>query len=214
MSARLLRTAATLCALTVTLPSVATAKSCARPAVSAAVASVVPTKNLNQNLFNQAVLGEVNYERCRAGLPALSLASGLMNVADNHAQWMVKSRKLSHQSTVRGQESVQQRVLASGSNIRRGSENIGNLPRYQFSGTRKVYVNNIRQCNFTSASGAKIQPHSYATLATEIVGMWMGSPRHRKNVLDQNVHTVGSAIQFDRRASHCGQFFLSQNFAG
>ncbi len=199
---------------TINLPSQSAAQSCARPGLPAAASAVVPTRNVDQNLFSRIVLVELNYERCRAGLPPLSLANGLTTVASNHAGWMAKRGALSHKSTIRGQTSVQERVLASGLNARRGSENIGNLPRYQFGGSRKIFVNSMSQCEFSTTTGNKIAPHSYASLASQIVDMWMGSSRHRKNVLDSNVRSVGTAVRFDTKGSYCGQFFLSQNFAG
>ncbi len=190
------------------------AQSCSRTGLPANAAQAVPTKNLNQSLFNNAVLVEVNFVRCKAGVSPVSLASGLASVANNHASWMASRQTLSHRSTVRGQQSVQDRVLASGVQARRGSENIGNIPRFQFAGSRRIHIKSLKKCDFTTAGGRKIQPHSYATLAVQIVDMWMGSSGHRKNVLDRNATSVGSAIEFDPRATHCGQYFLSQNFAG
>ncbi|MGR3291902.1 MAG: CAP domain-containing protein, partial [Paracoccaceae bacterium] len=180
-----------------TVPSLTQAKTCIRSGLPASAGNVVPTKDANQALFNSAVLVEVNFQRCRAGIQPLQIASGLITVAGNHASWMAKRGALSHKSTVSGQRSVQERVLASGMNVRRGSENIGNLPRYQFSGSRKIFVNNMSKCDFTTTSGRKIAPHSYSSLATEIVEMWMGSSGHRKNVLDSKVHSVGTALEFD-----------------
>jgi len=194
--------------------STAQAQSCSLAGLPASAGQVVPTKNLNQTLFNQAVLSEVNFVRCKAGLSPVQLATGLMDVADNHASWMARKSKLSHRSTVRGQSSVQERVLASGLNVRRGSENIGNLPRYQFGSSRKIFVKNRAKCEFTTTSGKQISPHSYASLASQIVGMWMDSSGHRKNVLDRNATAIGSALGYDASASYCGQFFLTQNFAG
>lgn len=174
----------------------------------------ISTQNLDQSLFNKAVLVQVNYERCKAGLMPLTLAGGLMQVANTHANWMAQRQTLSHRSTVRGQETVQDRVLSSGVRARRGSENIGNTPRFQFSGSRRILVKNMKSCEFTTPGGRQIPPHSYATLASQIVDMWMGSAGHRRNVLDSNAKSIGSAVRFDSKASHCGQYFLSQNFAG
>lgn len=216
MSARILKTAVLLCAFSFSLlvPSQVAAQTCSRAGLPSAAAGVVPTRNPDQALFSRAVLVEINYERCRAGLSPLQLASGLTDVAGNHAVWMARRSSLSHRSTVRGETSVQERVLASGLNARRGSENIGNLPRYQFGTSRKIFVKSMSRCDFTTTSGRKISPHSYASLASEIVGMWMESSKHRRNVLDQSVSAVGTAVGFDTKASYCGQFYLSQNFAG
>ncbi|MEE9426966.1 MAG: CAP domain-containing protein [Paracoccaceae bacterium] len=216
MSARVLKPALLLFIIAVlsNLPSQSAAQSCARSSLPTSAASIVPTNNPDQTLFNRAVLSEVNFERCRAGLSPLRSSNGLITVAGNHAKWMAKRGALSHQSTVRGQSTVQQRVLASGLNARRGSENIGNLPRFQFGGSRRIQVNSMSRCEFSTVTGRKIAPHSYASLANQIVDMWMRSKDHRKNVLDRNVNSVGAALGFDTKGSYCGQFFLSQNFAG
>lgn len=216
MTKRCLKTAGKLFAISVMsiLLVGSAAQACSRGGLPSSASQVVPTQNLNQSLFNKALLVEVNYERCKAGLPPLKLAGGLIKVADTHASWMARRQTLSHKSTVRGQSSVQERVLASGVNARRGSENIGNVPRFQFGGSRRIRVKDVKSCNFTTAGGRQIQPHSYATLANQIVEMWMDSPGHRRNVLDRHANSMGSAVEFDPRATHCGQFFLSQNFAG
>ena len=216
MSARIYKSVALIFAISCAslVPTQVAAKTCARSELPGGASNIVPIRNPDQSLFNRAILSEVNYERCEAGLSPLTLARGLITVAGNHAAWMAKRSSLSHRSTIRGQSSVQERVLASGLNARRGSENIGNLPRYQFGGARKIYIKNMSRCEFSSASGRRIAPHSYASLATQIVDMWMSSAGHRRNVLDRNVSSVGSAIMFDTNGSHCGQFFLSQNFAG
>lgn len=216
MFIRCLKSAVKLSILTATIffLSLTSAQACNRASIPASAANPVPTARLDQSLFNRAVLSEVNFVRCKAGLQPLTLAGGLIKVAGNHANWMAERSTLSHKSTIRGQSSVQERVLASGVAARRGSENIGNIPRFQFSGARKIFVKNINQCDFATPSGRKIKPHSYSSLAVQIVDMWMGSNGHRKNVLDSNARSIGSAVKFDPRATHCGQFFLSQNFAG
>ena len=218
MSARCLPKAAGLLSLAATLilfsMSPATAQACSRAALPAAASQIVPTTRADQAVFSKAILVEVNYYRCKAGVKPLRLAGGLTKVAGTHANWMAAKRSLTHRSTVRGQSSVQERVLASGLPVRRGSENIGFLPRYQFNTSKKIYVRNKSRCEFTTTSGKRITPHTYASLARSIVGMWMKSPAHRKNVLDRNVNSVGAALGFDERGTQCGQFFMAQNFAG
>ncbi len=208
-AARLLGAAALL---TLVLPNSALA--CSRAAIPAAAMQTIPTENADQKLFNRVLLAEVNFRRCKAGLAPLRLSGGLIRVAGNHANWMAARRKLSHRSTIRGQSSVQERVLASGLRVRRGSENVGYLPRYQFDLAGKIRIRDKARCQFTTVGGKPISPHTYASLASEIVGLWMRSAGHRKNVLDQNVNAVGAALGYNPRGNQCGQFFLAQNFAG
>ena len=216
MSARHLKKVAMLlciaAASTIVFSSVAQA--CARAALPAAASQQIPTKGVNQDLFNQAILDEVNYYRCKAGLAPVEPRVGLIKVAGIHANWMAKKKSLTHRSTIRGQSSVQERVLSTGIPASMGSENIGYLPRYQFDVTRKIYVRNKKRCEFTTTAGKRITPHTYATLATEIVKLWMKSPGHRKNLLDQRAAMVGAAVGYDPRGAQCGQFYMAQNFAG
>lgn len=216
MIIRCLKSAAKLFvfAATALVLTLSAAHACTRVGMPAGAVQIVPTKNLNQSLFNKTVLSEINYMRCKAGVGPVKLAGGLINVAGNHASWMASKRNLSHNSTVRGQSSVQERVLASGLRVRRGSENIGNVPRYQFGKSKRIRIKSRSRCEFTTTSGKAIAPHSYLSLASQIVDMWMKSPGHRKNMLDRNATVVGHAIDFDARASHCGQYYMAQNFAG
>ncbi len=211
---RLRKAVVMLCAAAASiLISTSAAQACVRGALPAAATQTIPTANMDQSLFNKAVLVEVNYYRCKAGLPPVKLAGSLIKVAGVHAKWMAQKNSLTHRSTVRGLSSVRERVLATGLSVRRGSENIGYLPRYRFDVTRKIYVRNKARCEFTTLAGRRITPHSYASLAAEIVKLWMKSKLHRKNLLDQNMVLVGAAVGYDPRAQ-CGQFYMAQNFAG
>ncbi|MBT8455074.1 MAG: hypothetical protein KJO15_03130, partial [Alphaproteobacteria bacterium] len=55
--------------------------------------------------------------------------------------------------------------------------------------------------------------HSYATLAREVVTMWIDSPGHRRNILDRNVTAMstGAAVSQSRA---CGDVWLTQIFVG
>ena len=209
-AARLAGLAAAMIFLSASLANAA----CSRAALPAAAYRTIPTDRVDQELFSRAIIVEVNYYRCKAGLEPLRLADGLIKVARVHASWMAEQRKLTHQSTLRGYASVQERVLASGLPVRRGSENIGYLPRYRFDVGRKIRIRNKARCEFTTVGGKRITPHSYASLARSIVELWMRSAGHRRNVLDRNVNAVGAALGYDARGAQCGQFYMAQNFAG
>ncbi len=216
---RCLRGAAGALALAATLPVLSAlpasaSADCARAPLPAAAYRTIPAVDPDQDLFNRAIVSEVNYYRCTAGLKPLRLADGLARVASTHARWMAEAGKLSHRSTVPGLSSVQERVLASGLTVRLGSENIGYLPRYRFGDSRKIRIRDKARCEFTTAGGRRIAPHSYASLAADIVKLWMRSPAHRQNLLDRRVRVVGAALDFDPQGIQCGQFYMAQNFAG
>ena len=216
MSASCLSRAARLFSLVISLVLISSfsAQACERSGIPATAAQIVPVNRADQALFSKVILAEVNYYRCKAGVRQLRLAGGLIRVAGTHANWMASTQNLSHHSTIRGMASVKERVMASGLTVHRGSENIGYLPRYQFGVSRKIRVRNMARCEFTTTSGQRIAPHTYASLAREIVGLWMKSPGHRRNLLDPNVKSVGAALGYDPQGTQCGQFFMAQNFAG
>lgn len=190
------------------------AEACSRTVSKQATQSVVPTGQISQALLDSVVRAEVNFHRCRAGLPALKDAGqGLDKQAAKHSKWMAKSQQLSHRSSVPGLATLKQRVQASGVRYRTGSENIGMVHRYQID-NRRFKILNSGQCKFATREGQALPAHSYASLARHIVNLWMNSPGHRKNILDRRVTRVSTAVAFDPNAKYCGRFWLTQNFIG
>ena len=211
MFARVMKMALAV-AITVALGSAAEA--CARKTVSGG-SKLVPQNRIDQAVLDRAILAEVNYWRCKRGLSKLKGTSKLRKTATNHSKYMAKVRSLTHKSRVSGQQTTAARITGSGlSKVRRGSENIGVLYRYQFDAGRRFKIASSAQCQFATNSGKPIPPHTYSSLARMIVKLWMESPSHRVNILDRNVQMTASAAWFDPRASYCGQFYVTQQFAG
>lgn len=194
------------------LPSGAAA-ACSRASVDGADVAIRPESRIDQALADAAIRAELNYQRCRAGLPALTEASGLRKVAGQHAKWMARARTLSHKSGTPGQATTLARIKASGVKFRAGSENIGQIARFQIDG-RSFRIAASASCRFLGGSGGAIPPHSYSSLARTIVAYWMASSAHRRNILDRRVTRVGSGVGFDPSGPYCGNYYVSQNFAG
>lgn len=192
----------------------AMAEACTRTVSKKASQTIVPTGRIDQNLLDDAIRAEVNYHRCRAGLQNLADAgNGLASQAKKHSQWMARSQKLSHKSTLRGASTLRHRIKASGVKYRTGSENIGMVHRYQID-NRRFKILDSGACKFATYEGQDLPAHSYASLARHVVGLWMDSAGHRKNILDRKVTRVSTAVAFDPNAQYCGRFFLTQNFVG
>ncbi|MCB2124597.1 MAG: CAP domain-containing protein [Rhodobacteraceae bacterium] len=192
---------------------VGAADACSRATVAGAEAPIRPEARIDQAVVDAAILAELNYHRCKAGLPALSDAQGLRKVAGRHAKWMASARVLSHQSQTPGQATTLARIRASGVRFRAGSENIGQIARFQIDG-KSFRIADAASCGFLGGDGQVIPPHSYSTLARTIVAYWMASADHRRNILDRKVTRVGSGIGFDGKAPYCGNYYVSQSFAG
>jgi uncharacterized protein YkwD len=208
MSARAALAAAVAIALSLAAGSAA---ACSRSMPAGADTVIQPGQKINSALIDAAVRVEVNYHRCKAGLSALQSSPNLAKVAETHARWMAKSLKVSHKSSVGGQSTLKARLSTSGVKFRTGAENIGMVHRFRIDGMSFK----IRgECAFATGGGQSIPAHTYASLARTVVGYWMASPGHRKNVLNRQVSMVGSGAALNTNAPYCGQFFLSQNFAG
>jgi uncharacterized protein YkwD len=189
-------------------------EACSRSIPAKAERTLVPSERIDQDLLDAAVRAEVNFHRCRAGLPALSEAgNGLARMAKTHSTWMASTGTLSHRNTIPGKASLSQRVKASGEKFRTGAENIGMVHRYQIDNLRFRIIDS-KSCEFATYDGQRLPPHSYASLARHAVNLWMNSPGHRKNILNRQVNRISTAVAFDPKAPYCGQFWLTQNFIG
>ncbi|WP_347311182.1 CAP domain-containing protein [Defluviimonas sp. SAOS-178_SWC] len=195
------------------MPVAGAAEACSRATVPGAQAPIRAEGRIDQGLIDKAIRAEVNYHRCRAGLAPLGEAGGLRKVAGQHAKWMARSRHLTHRSKTPGQATPVARLKASGLRFRAGSENIGQVARFQIDG-RSFRIANASACGFLGGNGQSIPPHSYASLARTIVTLWMESSAHRRNILDRKVSRLGSGIGFDAKAPYCGNYYVSQTFAG
>jgi uncharacterized protein YkwD len=205
---------ATAIAVFASLTVVTAADACSRNVSAQAARTAVPTKGIDQALLDRAVRKEVNFHRCRAGLPQLDAAGmGLTKQTTIHSRWMAKNHKLSHKSNVRGSNTLRNRIKSAGMKVRTGSENIGMVNRYQID-NRRFRILNANACQFAANDGTPLPAHSYASLARVIVDLWMNSPGHRRNILDRNVSHVSTAVAFDPRAQYCGRFWLTQAFIG
>lgn len=191
-----------------------TAEACSRNIPAAATKTVVPAGRINQSLLDQAVRVEVNYHRCRAGLPLLGDAGGrLAKQTEIHSKWMARTQNLSHRNTVSGSKSLQQRVKSAGIKVRAGAENIGMVHRYRID-NKRFKILNSSACQFSTYEGQALPAHTYASLARHAVALWMSSPGHRKNILNRKVSRVSTTVAFDPKSAHCGRFWLTQTFVG
>lgn len=186
---------------------------CDRKALSGSNAPIPISNKIDQSLLNKAVLIEVNVARCKAGLPSLSTNSSLTKAAANHSKWMAKNGTLSHNSSIRGQNSTQNRIKSTGIDLKTGAENIIRIARYQLSGG-PFFVKSEAKCTFADSNGNLLQPHNYNSLAREAVRQWVKSPVHRKNFMHNRMRLTATAGAVDPSGPHCGSVYLTQLFLG
>lgn len=163
--------------------------------------------------MSKAILTEVNYVRCRKGLPSLSLAPGkLTRVAEGHSAWMAATGQMSHQGGTRTGRTLTDRVRRAGLSPDTYAENLAYLPRYRFGGSR-FRVSDRSTCTFESLDGRAISAHSYQSLARTVVDMWMDSPGHRRNLLSPTQREMVAAARLSPD-DYCGRFYVTQIFTG
>lgn len=189
------------------------AMACAAPKYSAAQLKLVPTKNINQALFSEAMTLAANHARCKSGRKQLALTPQLTSIASGHSGWMARVPKLSHTSNLAGKARMADRVRSTGLKFRTAAENIAAFDRFGFPrGQFKVL--NAKACKFATQAGKSIPAHSYASLAQTVVDGWMSSSGHKKNLLNRRMNRVGAGIAFDAKAPLCGRFYITQNYLG
>lgn len=208
-----LRVMIALIALIAIAASAVTASACSRQSVPGAAKVIRPERGINQALLDRAILSEVNFARCRAGLRPLRSETRLRHAAEGHSKWMARARSVSHVSTVAGQRSLKARMKRTGIKLRAGAENIGMVHRFRLDNTNFL-IRDQATCQFTTHSRKQIPAHSYQSLAHTIVAFWMASHGHRANILNRKVTMVGTAAILDPRAEYCGKFYITQDFAG
>lgn len=193
--------------------SVSTANACQRATVSGSNVAIPMNGKIKSGLLNQAILLEVNYTRCRAGLPALKSEIRLTSAAKKHSTWMARNSHLSHRSNMSGQSTPRDRMKRTGLQFKTGSENISRMAFFQLA-DQPFFVKDAGKCVFADGKGRQISQHSYATLARAAVKLWVESPKHRVNLMDRRMRVTSTAAAVDTKAQHCGKIYLTQNFLG
>ncbi len=188
------------------------ALACSAGSLSAKAGKPINTERPDNATFNQAVLHYLNKERCRAGRSALRSDRGLISMAAGHSTGMAKTGVFGHKIPYSGRETMSKRLKRSKVKWKKAAENIAKNYVYALNG-RPIQAKVSSQCSFKYTNGQPVPKHSYASLAKEAVGQWMGSSGHRRNILDRKFNRVGTAFAVDRRGPLCGNVFLTQNFA-
>lgn len=165
------------------------------------------------DLIGAAVLSETNRARCREGLAPLDGNAALQQAAGLHSQDMARENFFSHDSPVRGRETLAARVTQVGYRFQRVAENIIESRYMAYRNGAPFQIIDAVRCEFAYADGERIKPHSYATLAREVVTRWMASTGHRENILTPELRAHGFALAPNSDPSLCGGIFATQVMA-
>ncbi|MEO1775999.1 MAG: CAP domain-containing protein [Pseudomonadota bacterium] len=166
------------------------------------------------DLIAEAVLAEVNGERCAAGLSLLATEPTLNRAAAVHTADMVSEGFFAHRSPIAGRETPSDRITAAGGQFRRTAENLGQGWYMDYEAGRPFFADDAAACRFSYTDGTPINRHSYASLAEALVAAWMASPGHRENILRRGVSFHGLSVAPTGETTLCGKLYATQLFAG
>ena len=180
--------------------------------VPARLQQPIAARGIDQGLFNEAVLYYSNAARRAHGRPPLANDPRLAEAAADHARNMARLRDHSHELPVRGQANLKQRMKRQSVSYRLAAENIAMDNVYRLLG-RPISMSS-RGCSFTYADTKGVVPiHTYASLAEQVVGRWLASPKHRASLLSGKFVRLGSGVGVDPGGAACGDLYLVQDFA-
>lgn len=118
-----------------------------------------------------------------------------------------------HESPVRGRETLSARVDQVGFRFSRVAENIIEARYMAYRNGAKYQVIDPVRCEFAYADGETIRPHTYASLARDVIRRWMESPGHRANILTPDLRAHGFALAPNKDTSLCGGIYATQVMA-
>ncbi len=152
--------------------------------------------------LHRAILIETNLQREAHGLEPLGDSEVLENAALGHAQDMVDGDFFSHDSIVRGKETLRQRVrLAGGEDLQLIGENIATNFGIDYIAGRAVHVPSQNGGYFGYERGEIIPLHTYRSFARTAVQAWMDSPGHRRNILQPRFRNMGAGVALEKSSS-------------
>ncbi len=187
---------------------------CAPLAFTAAQRTTISAKAPNQKLFTDALIRALALKRCKANREDQVQGPELVSAATMHSRNMAKLHVLSHKTNVAGMRSLRSRAKRAGVNSNYLAENIGRVSRYQFKVGKKFNIQSSSACRFSDpATGKAIGAHTYASLATQMAGLWIASSGHRKNILNRKSNQVGAALAYDSAGPNCGHYYVTAVFA-
>jgi len=170
--------------------------------------------NLNYKILNYAIFLKTNEARKRNNLPPLEYNLILEEMAMMHSKDMVNKRFFSHENPYdRNKKTIIDRAYMVGIKNPNIAENIAEAFGLQYQSNTRIFLRGKGKFSYT-ADGDLISPHTYLSLANQIVDTWLNSPGHKKNILSPSAVQIGCGawLYFDSAFNFMPSFKITQNF--
>lgn len=179
-----------------------------------AVSERIDFKVLDYDLLAAAVFHETNRQRARHGLLALAYHQELREAARIQARGMQKEGQISHEHPHEEKETLAERLEYVGLKGRYYSENVALVFGRQYESGKPFFSREEagKQVVSETPGGPSIPPHTYQSFAKNLVGSWMDSPGHRKNILSAAPEMLGVESLHSRGPEGMDRFYCVQVF--
>ncbi len=176
----------------------------------------IDLRHINHNLLSAAIFHETNKKRKEHGKAQLGHLPRLDEAARMHAQDMAENEYVAHVNQ-REQElrTPLKRVREVGlKNIRLVAENVASHFGIQYEPGRIVFPEKKDgDTEYYYQSGGKpIANHTFRSFAESLLGDWMNSPGHRKNILSEQPKFLGTGCSVDENDKSMAKFYCVQLF--
>lgn len=183
-------------------------------ATLAAADEALDFDHIDLALLDAAVFHETNRQRVQEKLPALSDHVALREVARVQSRGMILQQEVTHTHPGEDLKTLVDRMKILEIAGQYFAENVAMVFGIRYSSGDSVYPRLVagKRIYAKDPDGTAIAPHSYRSFATHLVGEWMASPGHRKNILASEPRFLGVSCLHDRAALGMDRFYCTQAF--
>lgn len=177
-----------------------------------ALTARIDFESIDYDLLAAAVFHETNRQRAKHGLPALAYHQELREAARIQARGMQKKGLISHEHPHEEKETLADRLEYVGLKGRYFSENVALVFGRQYESGEPFFSReeNGKQVVSETPGGPPIPGHTYLSFARTLVGSWMDSPGHRKNILATEPEMLGAESLHTRGPEGMDRFYSVQ----
>jgi len=167
-------------------------------------------------LLHAAIFFETNRMRTMNRLQPFVHSRALEKIAHEHSRDMVAHDFFSHESVVKGRETMTKRLATVGIVNAVAAENIAYFPALEYEAGKPVFTPAQNGGYFSyTYKGEPLSNRTYLSAARAVVDQWMNSSLHRANILDARYTYLGvGAAYYTNKSFHdMPHFKATQNFA-